>query len=180
MSEALPSGERPEPLLAKQVLQHVASHWIMNRMERFRRIQPRHVAQRLSHAPEPRLHLDPAEWRTGFLNVRDYDPPQELLNDLREVAPQALLRDLFRPESEYANSWERQEPRDIAGIEGMRWARASRVRDPLPHISSGLTVVRQMQEHRRRFLQERWKPITPDDKRDQGDATLGGRGRRGF
>ncbi len=50
------------------------------------------------YAGELPHHLDPVDWRTGFLEVHDGGPPPELREAMHEHTPQALLRDLFRPE----------------------------------------------------------------------------------
>src|SRR5262245_8848725 len=52
----------------------------------------------LSRLRAPRMHLDPEAWKTGFVRVEERELPPELYRDLKELTPQALLRDLYRPE----------------------------------------------------------------------------------
>ena len=65
--------------------------------------------------------LDPADWRTGFLRVEgEREIPQELQTDLHENAPQALLRDLYRPVR--AEAWVEREIVEGTGDRGGRAA----------------------------------------------------------
>src|SRR5258708_7893443 len=44
-----------------------------------------------------RVHVEPEAWGAGYLAVHERELPPELYADLRELSPQALLRDLHRP-----------------------------------------------------------------------------------
>lgn len=111
-----------------------------------------------------KLNVDVEKWGTGFLSVRDREPPGDLSSALREVTPQALLRDLFRPEMQFPFQSEVKEGMFRPPLtETYRSIRAAQQREPLPSIEPLSTVVRESQERRRRFLSERWQPHRPDD-----------------
>jgi hypothetical protein len=116
-------------------------------------------------AQPPRSHLEPADWRTGFLDARrEREIPSALQDDLRQNMPQALLRDLYRPEHE-----ERWFPREIiegtgdrSGQETMRAAREARKLPSLPRIEPGIRAVVEYQAWRRGLIRERWLPLKPE------------------
>jgi hypothetical protein len=113
----------------------------------------------------PRLHLEPADWRTGFLQVREREIPWQLNEDLRQRVPQALLRDLHRPVMELG--WIDRQPLvaiDRAGIQGLADARAARQRPELPRLEPATRVVRAYQTFRRGLLAEKWEPLLADDE----------------
>lgn len=139
-------------------------------------IDPRLVAACERHRPRPRpepptwqrplaTHLDPGDWRTGFLAVREREIPMALQEDLHRLSPQALLRDLHRPvfEGQVAS---RQlvegtaPPRSGDLLDEVRRARA---RAPLPRIESAGLAVRAYQAFRRQLHTERWRPLLADD-----------------
>jgi hypothetical protein len=121
------------------------------------------------HVREQRLHLDPADWGTGFVRVEgEREVPAQLTNDLHEVMPQALLRDLYRPVHE--ERWVERElvegTGDRGGFAAMHEARAARARRPeLPRVEPATRTVRAYQTWRRALLAERWQPLKPDDER---------------
>jgi hypothetical protein len=115
-----------------------------------------------------KLHVEPADWRTGFLRVeRERDIPMELTNDLRQNMPQALLRDLFRPEHE--ERWFEREiiegTVDRAGVAAMQEARAARRAPEVPRVEPMVRAVLELQASRRRLMSERWQPFRPDSER---------------
>jgi hypothetical protein len=115
----------------------------------------------------PRNHLDPRDWYTGFLQAdREVERPGQLVSDLNEVVPQALLRDLYRPvmESRWLEREPQMEPLDRAGLDGTRVARAARTLAPLPRITSLTVEVAAEQRRRRALLAETWKPLLRDDE----------------
>jgi hypothetical protein len=110
----------------------------------------------------PKMHLEPADWRAGFLRAdREREVPMQLSNDLRENMPQSLLRDLFRPEwQEHFIEREIVEgTADRGGFKAMREAREARRAPPLPRIESALRAVREHQAWRRALVAERWRPV---------------------
>jgi hypothetical protein len=115
---------------------------------------------------EQKTHLDPRDWGAGYLAVHDHEPSHRLLADLREVAPQALLRDLYRPERVIRPvHLEHHEGTalDYGGRAGVREARAARERQPLPRVEPLVGEVLRERERRRRLLAEPWQPALPDD-----------------
>jgi hypothetical protein len=113
---------------------------------------------------EPALHVDPAEWRTGFLAVREYEVPWELEQDLHQMTPQALLRDLFRPV--YQLFWHEREQQftlDWGGRRAVADARAAQRREPRPELEFSTVAMSEELERHRTLLRERWQAILPDD-----------------
>jgi hypothetical protein len=120
---------------------------------------PRYVREEMP------LHLDPTEWRTGFLAVHERELPPELYADLRENTPQAYLRDLHRVVKPFSATLEPVEGSRVVGgwAEALDEARAARVREPLPVVEPTTGAVREEQQRRRALLAERWQPAIPDD-----------------
>jgi hypothetical protein len=117
----------------------------------------------------PKTHLDPADWRAGFLRAeRERDIPTELQSDLRENLPQALLRDLYRPVHEvgFVERELVEGTADRGGFAAMREARAARRVAPLPRVESLTRAVREYQAWRRALVAERWQPYRRDDERE--------------
>ena len=119
-----------------------------------------------THLRDVKTHLDPVEWRTGFLQVRERELPSELHEDLRQQMPQALLRDLYRPV--YEERWVEREllegTADRGGFGEMDKARAARQRPELPRIEPAVRTMRAYQIWRRALLAERWQPLLRDDE----------------
>jgi hypothetical protein len=116
----------------------------------------------------PTLHVDPADWRAGFLRVdRERDLPTELQDDLRQNMPQALLRDLYRPVRE--ERWVERElvegTGDRGGFAAMQTVRDARKLEPPPRVESLTRVVREYQAWRRALVSDRWQPFRRDDER---------------
>jgi hypothetical protein len=118
------------------------------------------------HLRELKTHLDPVEWRTGFLKVREREIAMELNEDMRQLSPQALLRDLYRPVRE--ERWVARElvegTGDRGGLEEMQKAREARKLPPLPRIEAAGGTLRAFQTWRRAMMAERWEPILRDDE----------------
>jgi hypothetical protein len=115
---------------------------------------------------QPKLHLEPSDWGAGYLQVSEREIPSELQQDLRQLMPQALLRDLYRPVHEIG--WiERaivEGTGDRGGALAMAEARAARTRPERVHVEPGTRVVRAYQIWRRELYAERWQPILGDDE----------------
>ena len=110
-------------------------------------------------------HLDPADWGAGFLAVHERELPPQLFADLREVTPQALLRDLHRPVEEF-----RATPLELEGTrlvgrwtEGVEDLKKAKERQVLPLIESSLFDVQAEQVRRRALVEEDWKPLLDDE-----------------
>jgi len=115
---------------------------------------------------EPRLLIERSGWRARCdFEIGEREIPFELTNDLQERAPQAKLRDLFRPVMELG--WHERdqlvEPTDVAGLGAIAEARAAQQLPTTPVFESLGKVVREAQERRRHWLAERWQPFRPDD-----------------
>ena len=116
----------------------------------------------------PKLHVEPADWRAGFLRVEDErEIPMQLQNDLRQNTPQALLRDLYRPvhEKRWVEREEIEGTGDRGGFAAMQTARDARKTPELPRVESLGRAVREYQAWRRGLLAERWQPFRPDAER---------------
>lgn len=114
----------------------------------------------------PRLHVSPADWGAGYLAVREREIPFELQQDLNQLMPQALLRDLYRPVHEVG--WIERTPLEGAADRGARSAmaeaRAARRRPERVHVEPGTRTVRAYQIWRRELYAERWQPLLSDDE----------------
>jgi hypothetical protein len=117
---------------------------------------------------EPKLHLEPDDWRAGYLRAdREREIPPELESDLRQNLPQALLRDLYRPEHE--ERWIEREivegSGDRGGVAAMQAVRDARKLPALPYVEPLTRAVRDYQKWRRALIAERWQPFRRDDER---------------
>jgi hypothetical protein len=110
------------------------------------------------------LNLDPDRWSFG-VEVREAELPPELFADLRELTPQALLRDLHRPVKEFFVTPEPLEGTQAIGRmdDELARVRESRKLEALPVVEPLTGAVREEQERRRAFLAAPWKPLRPDD-----------------
>jgi hypothetical protein len=114
----------------------------------------------------PRIHLDPADWRAGFLAIEERTLPQQLYRDLEELTPQALLRDLSRLPYR-VDRFERDlscEPLDPGGRRALKEGKAALVRDPMPVVEPTVRAVAAEQRRRHRFVRDTWLPIRGDDE----------------
>jgi hypothetical protein len=106
------------------------------------------------------------QWHVGYLRVKDdIDLPYELQRDLHECVPQSILRDVFRPTTSFDWTMEplELEP-DRTGAQAIAQAKAALVREPLPTIESGLSIVSAEQRRRKRFVATPWKTALRDDQ----------------
>ncbi len=158
--------EQPAEPRAGDQLDRVVSPALMDAVEK---LCTRIVFQPYSlptFAREPRLHVEPRDWLAIVVEQRERGNfSNQYYNDLRERAPQANLRDLYRPVME--SRWHEREPRGDERDPGARKAaaevRAARKREPLPSIEPSVRAVVAAQRARRAFLAERWQPTKPDD-----------------
>jgi hypothetical protein len=115
---------------------------------------------------EHKLRLEPSDWGAGYLQVREREIPSELQQDLHELMPQALLRDLYRPVHElgFIERAIVEGTGDRGGVQAMAAARAARTRPERTYVEPGTRVVRAYQIWRRELYAERWQPILGDDE----------------
>ena len=112
-----------------------------------------------------KINIEVEKWGVGFLSVQERMTPPDLTSALREVAPQALLRDLHRPTQQFVFSAEVKEGMYRPPLtEAYREIRAAQHREPLPSIEPLGVVVQEAQVARRLFLAERWLPHKPDSE----------------
>lgn len=141
---------------------------ILSRVDRW--LNPRMLPKRdLPQALRPQAtHFDNVltDWHVGYLSVREPEHvPDELRQDLAERAPQAILRDIYRPvrretfveRTVHTSDW------DPAGQRAFAEAKAGLKREPLPQIESSVVLVMAEQRRRRRLLNRPWLPYRPDD-----------------
>jgi hypothetical protein len=156
------SDEEPK---ARAALDALADRGLLAAIERrAKRIDPK--LREMPSLPPVKTHLDPADWRAGYLvEPRDYDLPLQLFDDLKELTPQSLLRDLYRPV--YEHQWFEMEfhaQLDPGGREAWREARRAQRRDPRTQVEPTARAVREEMHRRRAFLREQWKPKYADDQ----------------
>ena len=118
-------------------------------------------------AREPTLHLDlEREMTFGEFEFREVAIPNELQSDLHELVPQAILRDLHRPEKYFAIELERLEGSVSVGSqldEELTRVREARRLEARLVIEPSVQWVREYAQQRRVMLDEEWKAILPDD-----------------
>ena len=106
------------------------------------------------------------EWHVGYLAVRELEEvPHELRQDLAERAPQAILRDIYRPvhREKFVERTVHEIELDPAGQRAYSEAKAGLKREPLPQIESSVALMMTEGRRRRRFLMRPWLPYRPDD-----------------
>ena len=111
-------------------------------------------------------HLDPIDWRTGFLEVHDGGPPMDIREGMRDCVPQAQLRDLFRPEySQEPVSLDLLElPLDPGARRAFAELRGHQTLEPIPHIPRSIDAIQERIAERRVFIDEQWKPTLADSE----------------
>jgi hypothetical protein len=146
---------------------YVADPRLLKRLERQQQeaasfVRPPNPPLWLGELPN---HMDPSDWRAGYLKVRELEPSDYWLTEMYEVSPQALLRDLYRPEREtFWCELERHPALDRGGAAAVAEARAAQQRDPIPVIQPLLGEVMGHRNSWRRFLRDQWKPLIDDEQ----------------
>jgi hypothetical protein len=99
------------------------------------------------------------------VEVREYEIHPFLIRDLKDLTPQAILRDLHRPVIEFYVTPELREGTEVIGQINVEFdkLRAARNRDPRPTIEPTVTAVAEEQRRRRDLMAERWEPLLADD-----------------
>lgn len=141
---------------------------ILARIERW--LNPRMLPERaLPQALRPQpTHFDNilSDWHAGYLAVRELEEiPHELRQDLTERAPQAILRDIYRPvrRDTFVERTMHEIEWDPAGRRALAEAKQGLVREPLPQLESSVVLMMAEQRRRRRVLSRPWLPYRPDD-----------------
>lgn len=160
-------GDDDDELRGRHALAQLRDTRLLDAIERRKRELPiRELAPLRLYAREPALHVEPDRWGAGFLAVRERELPSQLYSDLKQLTPQASLRDLFRPVR--ASVWHEREPMvpdwDPAGRRALAEAREAQLRPPLPKVAPSAREVVAEQARRRAFLKEPWQPLLSDDE----------------
>lgn len=110
------------------------------------------------------FHLDPVDWRAGFLEVSEGGPPMDIREGMREAVPQAQLRDLFRAEySQEPVTLDLIElPLDPGGKRAFAELRGQQRLDPIPFIPRSIDAVDERIVEHRAFIDGEWKPMLDD------------------
>jgi hypothetical protein len=151
---------------AKDACRYIADSRLLRRIERMAtRVMVREPNLPVRAGTLP-FHLEPSDWRAGYLDVHEYDLPPDLFGDLKRATPQALLRDLFRPDPPPLLYHEREVlwTHDWAGTKVLKEAREARKRDPLPRLQPLIHEVTRIAEAWQQVVSERWKPILDDNE----------------
>ncbi len=113
----------------------------------------------------PTMPVTIAEHSARPIEVHERELPSQLYADLRELAPQALLRDLYRPVQSFYVQPEVREGTEALGLlhEELERVRAARRREPLPVIEPSVAAVIESQATHRALVDPPWKPLLADD-----------------
>lgn len=104
------------------------------------------------------------DWRP-LVEVHPREVPPELTRDLRELTPQALLRDLHRPVRQFFVELQPVEGTRVSGRleEEFDLLRKARQVEGRPQLEPSVRVVHEEQLRRQALMAEEWKPLVPDD-----------------
>jgi hypothetical protein len=152
---------------AKDAIAYIADKRLIARLERQERQASRLVREPSlpTWAGELPYHLDERDWNTGFLDVHDYNILPELISETHQNAPQALLRDLYRPQRDfYWPEWELMVRLDRGGAEAHKDALAAQKREAIEYIPPLLPEMTQQAREWRQVVDERWKPFLDDSE----------------
>lgn len=161
------SADETDELRGRHAIAALGDTRLLDALERRKHEVPiRELVPLGLYAREPALHVEPADWGAGFLAVRERDLPSQLYSDLKQLTPQASLRDLYRPVR--ASVWHEREPMvpdwDPAGRRAFAEARAAQARPPVPKLAPIASEVAAEQTRRRAFLREPWQPLLSDEE----------------
>lgn len=163
---ATSAREPAEEPRASEVVKKLADPVLLGLEARYTRVRTLPITVELV-LREPADHVTPESWRIY--------PPElhertiwnaDLHNDLHQVTPQALLRDLHRPV--------RNEPRSylepVSGqAEPSPWTSFAPAldvmkREPLPELRASTLLMAESDDARRYYYREDWKPAKGDDE----------------
>lgn len=156
----------PTEKTAGQALKQIADPILLNLGRRYERLQPATREVKLV-LREPADHVTPEAW-----GLHPVEPQErmlwntELMSDLKELTPQALLRDLHRPvrrdERPYyepvANAeWGNGMREHVSGTTLMK-------REPWPEVRSSVLAVEEADVQRRFYYTQPWQPAKKDSE----------------
>ena len=161
----LPISEEPKAI---EVLKKLADPALLQVADRYCRIEPLEISVCLV-LKEPADHLSPESWRIYPPSIHERVIwNSELMGDLSQVTPQALLRDLYRPVRNDGGEVYRLET--VSGqAEADPWnalvpALQIMKREPWPEIRSSVLLVEETNQHRRYYYREPWLPVKSDEE----------------
>ncbi len=163
-------GEEPEAATPDEPRVRDALAELIDRRLEARLLQRARVATRVKMPPPPPslpTHLEPERWGAGFLAVRERELPYELLNDLADRTPQALLRDLFRPEwpiNKMVAPNYHELGLDMGGQAAWAALREAHVQAPRPRVTPSPQEFRAELVRRREVVRQPWKPVRSDEQ----------------
>jgi hypothetical protein len=111
-------------------------------------------------------HLEPADWRAGYLSVVDGTAPVDVREAMREMTPRAQLRDLFRPvfsQAPVALELNRIDL-DPGGRNAWSALRAALRREPVPVVTRSIELLAEEKTRWREFVDGPWQPVLRDDE----------------
>jgi hypothetical protein len=157
-----------DPPRAGEVLDALADEWLLGRAQVYTRLEPRGSVLP-PRPPPPRVHVEPQTWGIFPERLRlerEYERSPMIVDDLTQQVPQALLRDLHRPDLDVhrARLVELLEPRDVAGQRALRALRdevSARLRPPV--LGSSHAEVRAHQAYMHALRTEPWRAYLDDD-----------------
>ncbi len=134
-------------------------------MTRWERSPLKGLPEATTYVREQRTHLEPADWRVGYLSVSDRERPPEVWSDLNEVTPQALLRDLHRPvRSTEPVERERHDIPTVGELARVRAEILAAMEDHrFPDYTPASRFVSALCEVRSRWVSEPWQPYLDDE-----------------
>lgn len=156
----------PSPVEKKavEVLDRIADRKLTAIEPRYNRISSVGVTIELV-LREPADHTSPESWGVYPLEIQDKMIwNSEMMGDLKQLTPQALLRDLFRPVREDVRY--PPEPIDILTTQTVMAEPSPTLevmqRQQLPEVRSSILAVEEADQHRRSIYTEDWQPVKAD------------------
>ena len=123
---------------------------------------------RESTRPPIKLHVEPDGWSYSRIGSepRERERLESFTHELRQLTPQALLRDLHRPVHEVVvpHFEPRGEAVDFGGTAALKEAKAAGRFERAAPLPSLLQAVREEQARRRKWLRVPWQPYYRDDE----------------
>lgn len=158
----------PSPVEKKagEVLDRIADHKLLDAERRYLRIHSVDATIELV-LREPADHVSPESWGIHPPEFQDRMIwNSEMMGDLKQLAPQALLRDLFRPVRDdirhAPEPVDAMTPQAVLAertptLEVMKW-------QPLPEVRSSILAIEEADQHRRSIYTEDWQTVKDDSE----------------
>ncbi len=157
------SEEAPKQTLRERVVQ-AADPALVARLEARRDVDLIRTPPTVTYLREMPTHLDPAVWRTGFLDVHEAPIPAAMWDMLHDPVPQALLRDLFRPVFSEPRAYHRMETGlDPGARRAFELIQESQRREAPVTTETLSEAITRRQNEWRAFLREPWRPWLDDE-----------------